>query len=185
MENGIKIEQCVNENTVKFGIGKLKEVSSVTVQKQLVQIEEFLQEFCMNQKQFSEQIKRFNKLSISSVSSGAKVPRSQINLNTNTLKLYIENRILEIEKKDILHIKKHVRLKRERRELETHIDGLRQQIVDSFELKLRLEMLEVENKRLIIQIESRQKDVQKLEEQNSMLRKTLSGNNKGKIVRLN
>ncbi|HEF1904225.1 hypothetical protein BK709_27315 [Bacillus thuringiensis serovar shandongiensis] len=185
MDICINIEECVNENTIKFGIGELEGIGSLTVQKQLVKIEEFLQDFCMNQKRLSEQLKQFSKLSISSVSAGAKVPRSQINLNTNTLKFYIENRIMEIEKKDIFNIKKHERLKSEKRELETHLDGLRQQIVDSFELKLRLEMLESENKRLILQMESRQKDVQKLEEENSKLRKALNERNKKKIVPFN
>lgn len=182
MDNGINIKECVNESTFKFGMGKLDEISSVTVQNQLVQIEEFLQDFCMNQKRLREQIKPLSKLSISSVSVGARVPRSQINLNTNTLKLYVQNRILEIEKKDILNIKKHERLKSERRGLESHLDGLRQQIVDSFEIKLRLEMLEAENKRLIIQMESRQRDVQKLEEEKNKLLQAMSVYNKEKIV---
>ncbi|KXY73124.1 hypothetical protein MKY89_11235 [Bacillus sp. FSL W7-1294] len=185
MEVDINVEECVNINTIKFGIGELKEISSSTVQKQLVQIEAFLQEFCMHQKQLSEKIKQSRKLSISSVSSGAKVPRSQINLNTNTLKFYIEKRIMEIEKKDILNIMKYERLKSEKRKLESYLNGLRQQIVDSFELKPRLEMLEAENKRLIIQIELRQKDVQKLTEENSKLRKALSDYNKKKIVPFN
>lgn len=87
MDIDINVEECVNENTIKFGIGKLEEVSSLVVQKQLVQIEKFLQEFCFNQKRLSKQLKQFSKLSISSVSTEAKVPRSQINLNINTLKL--------------------------------------------------------------------------------------------------
>ncbi|WP_410986375.1 hypothetical protein [Bacillus cereus] len=182
MDIDINVEECVNENTIKFGIGKLEEVSSLVVQKQLVQIEKFLQEFCFNQKRLSKQLKQFSKLSISSVSTEAKVPRSQINLNINTLKLYIENRIMEIENKDIFNIKKQERLKSEKRELEIHLGGLRQQIVDFFELKLRLEMLEAENKRLILQIELRQKDVYKLAEENSKLQKALNECNKKKIV---
>lgn len=182
---GFNVEDYVNENTIKFGIGELEAVNSLTVQKQLVHIEEFLQEFCMQQKKLSEQVKRYSKLSILSVSVGAGVPRSQINLNINTLKLYLENRIMEIEKKDIFNIKKHERLKSEKRELEAYLDGLRLQIVDFFELKLRHEMLESENKRLILQNESRQKDVQKLEGENSELRKALSEFNKKKIIPLN
>lgn len=185
MDNVINIKECVNENTIKFGIGNLKDISSLTVQKQLVQIEVFLQEFCLHQKQLSQQIKKFSKLSILSVSLGAKVPRSQINLNINTLKLYIENRIMEIEKKDILEIKMHARLKSEKRELEKYLDGLQQQIVDAFELKLHLEGLESENNRLIRQMESRQKDVQKLEEENSKLRKYLREYNQKKILPIN
>ena len=196
MDISTNIKKCVNENTIKFGIGKLEKIGSLTIQKQLVQIEEFLQDFCMNQKRLSEQIKQFSKLSISSVSVGAKVPRSQINLNTNTLKFYIESRIMEIEKEDIFNIKKHANLKNEKRELGIHLDGLRQQVVDSFELKLRLEMLESENKRLILQIESRQKDIQKLEEENEKgnekheeknrkLRKGLNKQKKKKIIAIN
>ncbi|QWH96975.1 hypothetical protein [Bacillus mycoides] len=185
MDISTSIKKSVNENTIKFGIGKLEEIGSLTIQKQLVQIEEFLQVFCVNQKRLSEQIKQFSKLSISSVSVGAKVPRSQINLNTNTLKFYIEYRIMEIEKEDIFNIKKHASLKNEKRELGIHLDGLRQQIVDSFELKLRLEMLEAVNKRLILQMESRQQDVQKLEEENCKLRKALNEQNQKKIVPFN
>ncbi|MGI8385719.1 hypothetical protein [Robertmurraya sp. P23] len=181
----INIEECVGKNTIKFGIGELRQISSLTIQKQLIQIEKFLHEFCMGQKQLSEQIRECSKLSISSVSTGAKVPRSQINLNTNTLKHYIEKRILEIEKKDVLNVKKFERLKSEKRELETYIDGLRQQTVDSFELKLRFEMLEAQNKRLILQMESRQKDVQKLEEENIKLRRVLNEQNPNKVVLFN
>lgn len=57
--------------------------------------------------------------------------------------------------------------------------------MDSFELKLRLEMLEAVNKRLILQIESRQQDVQKLEEENCKLRKALNEQNQKKIVPFN
>lgn len=89
---------------------------------------------------------------------------------------------MEIENKDIFNIKKQERLKSEKRELEIHLGGLRQQIVDFFELKLRLEMLEAENKRLILQIELRQKDVYKLAEENSKLQKALNECNKKKIV---
>ncbi|PEC46362.1 hypothetical protein [Bacillus sp. AFS096315] len=182
MDNSINIEESVNENTIIYGIGKLEEINSLTVRKQLIQIEEFLQEFCTYQKQLSQQINQFSKLTISSVSEGAKVPRSQIYSKINTLKLYIENRIIEINKKDILNTKKFEKLKCERHELETYLYGLRLQVLDFVELKLRLEMLEVENKRLIQLMESRQKDVQKLEEENSRLIKTLSKYNDKKIV---
>lgn len=185
MDIDTKLKEFVNENTIKLGIGELKHISSLTVQKQLVLIEKFLQEYCLHQKRLSQQIKEFSKLSISSVSVGAKVPRSQINLNTNTLKHYIENRIIEIDKKDTLNVQKFERLKSIKRELESYIDGLRQQTVDSFELKMRIEMLEAHNKRLILQMDSRQKDVQKLEEENSKLRKALNERNKKKIVSLN
>ncbi|MGG0739569.1 hypothetical protein [Niallia taxi] len=185
MDIRINIEECVNENTQRYGIGKLNEISSSKIQKQLVQIEEYFQQFYINQKKLSEQVKEYSKLSILSVSSNAKVSRSQINLNTNTLKLYIENRIKEIEKKDILNTKKHERLKGEKRELGIYLDGLRQQIADSFELKLRIEMLESENKRLILQLESRHKDVRILEEENRKLRKTFNNQNKEKIVPFN
>jgi hypothetical protein len=182
MDIGIEIKEYVNQNTNRFGIGELEEISSPKIQEQLIQIEVFLQDFCLHQKQLREKTKQYSKLSISSVSSGANVPRSQINLNINTLKLYIENRIMEIRKIDILNIKKYERHRGEKRELEKYTDGLRQQIVDAYELKLRLEMLEVENNRLIGQLELRQKDVQKLEEENSKLRKSLNELNEKKVV---
>ncbi|OLN22553.1 hypothetical protein BTO30_09630 [Domibacillus antri] len=182
MDNSIDMKRCVNENTIKYGIGELSEISSLKIQEQLVQIEEHLQEFRMHQKQLTEQIKQYSKLSISSISSGANVPRSQINLNTNTLKLYIEKRISEIEKEDILKINKNEKLRSEKKELDSYIDGLRQQVVDTFEMKLYIENLEAENKRLIRQLEDRQKDIQKLEIENSKLRKTVNEFNKNKVV---
>jgi len=180
----IDIGKFVNENTVKFGIGEIEGISSIIVQKQLVQIEEYLQEFIKKQKQLSKQIKEYSKLSKSSVSKGANVPRSQININPNTLKIYIENRIKEIEKQDNLNIKMNERLKNSKRDLETNLNGLRQQIVDIYELKLELEMLESANKRLILLMESRQKEIQKLEEENSKLRKILSEKSPKKILPL-
>lgn len=177
----IDIKEYVNENTIKFGIGEINNISSLKIQEQLVQIEEYLQNLRLNQKQLTEQIKQYGKLSILSVSSGANVPRSQINLNTNTLKLYIDKRISEIEKEDILKLKKTGKLKSEKKELDSYIDSLRQQIVDSYEMKLYIKNLEVENKRLIRQLEDRQKDIQKLEIENSKLRRLVSENNKKKV----
>ncbi len=185
MDIDIDIKECVNQNTNRFGIGELREISSTKIQEQLVQIEVFLQEFCRHQKELSGQIKQSSKLTVLSISLGAKVPRSQINLNINTLKLYLENRIMEIEKEDILNTKKYEELKSEKRRLKKYLDELQQKIVDAFELKLRLEMLEAKNKRLILHLESRQKDVQKLEEENSKLRKALSEYNKKKVVQFN
>ncbi|MBG9555682.1 hypothetical protein [Cytobacillus firmus] len=63
-----------------------------------------------------------------------------------------------------------------------YIDGLRQKVVDSFEMKLYIEKLEAENKRLIQQIEDRQKDIQKLEIENNKLRKEVADQNNKKIV---
>ncbi|MBR7797625.1 hypothetical protein GT022_16440 [Agaribacter marinus] len=161
------------------------DISSIKVQEQLVQIERFLQKFCTKQKQLNEQIKQHSKLSISSVSSGSNVPRSQINLNISTLKQYIERRIDEIEKADILKINKTEKLRSEKKELDKYVDGLRQQIVDNFELKLYINKLETENRRLILQIEDRQRDIQKLEIENNKLRKEVSKQNNQKIVPFN
>ncbi|GAE92730.1 hypothetical protein JCM21714_1742 [Gracilibacillus boraciitolerans JCM 21714] len=184
MGNGIDIKSYVNENTIRYGIGEISEISSLKVQEQLVQIEEYLQKFCMHQKKLTEEIKQFSKLSISFVSSGANVPRSQVNLNFNTLKLYIEKRISEIEKKDLLKINKNERLRIDKRELDMYIDGLRQQVVDTCEMKLYIENLEKENKRLIRQLEDRQKDIQKLEVENSKLRKAVNEANSKKVLPL-
>lgn len=181
MGNSTDIKWNVSENTIKYGIGELTEISSLKIQEQLVQIEEYFQHFCMHQKQLTEQIKQFSKISISSVSSGANVPRSQINLNINTLKLYIEKRASEIEKEDILKIKKNEKLRSGKRELDSYIDGLREQIVDVMELKLYIESLEAENKRLITQLENRQKDIQKLQLEKSKLRKLVNEQN-NKVV---
>lgn len=178
----IELKECVNENTLRYGIGELGEISSTKIQEQLILLEEYLQKVCMKQRQLKEQIKQSSKLSISAVSTGAKVPRSQINLNTNTLKLYIEKRIQEIEKEDILNINRTKKLKSEKAELSMYIDGLRQKVVDSFEMKLYIEKLEAENKRLIQQIEDRQKDIQKLEIENNKLRKEVANQNNKKIV---
>ena len=174
----IDIKLSVNENTIRYGIGELSEISSLKVQEQLVQIEEYLQEFCMQQKQLIEQIKLYRKLNISSVSSGAEVPRSQINLNKYTLKLYIEKRISEIEKTDLLNLNKYERLKSDKRDLEAYRDGLEQQLVDAYELKVYIEELERTNKRLIGLLEERQKDINKLQIENSNLRSKVNESKK-------
>lgn len=49
-------------------------------------------------------------------------------------------------------------------------------------MKLYIEKLEAENKRLIQQIEDRQKDIQKLEIENNKLRKEITDHNNKKIV---
>jgi hypothetical protein len=180
----IELEEYVNENTKKYGIGELNEISSLTIQEQLIRIEGFLQKICIKQEELNEEIKVNSKLSISSVSLGANVPRSQINLNTYTLKLYIENRVQEIKKADILNIDLTKRLKSEKKELTTYINGLRQQVVDTFELNSYIGKLEAENKRLIQQIEYRQEDIQKLELENNKLLKVLNEKDKDKIVPL-
>ena len=184
MDSNIDIKSYVNQNTIKYGIGELSELSSLKIQEQLVLIENYLQEFCEQQKKLAEQIKQYSKLSIFSISSGANVPRSQINLNINTLKLYIERRIQEITKEDTLKINSHEKLKTEKKELDLYIDGLRQEIVDVLELKQYIDSLEGENKRLIKQLDHRQKDIQKLEIENSKLRKNLNEHNNKKILKI-
>jgi hypothetical protein len=181
---GIEIEtrEYINEKTIEYGIGKLSDISSPKIQEQLIQIEKFLQKFRDRQKQLIEQIKEFNKLSVSSVSVGSNVPRSQINLNTNTLKLYIEKRISEIEKEDLLKVSKYEKLRSGKRENASYIDGLRQQIVDIFELKSNIESLEVENKRLLRQLGDRQMDIINYEKENSKLRRMINKLNNKKVV---
>ena len=57
-------------------------------------------------------------------------------------------------------------------------DGLEQQLVDAYELKVYIEELERTNKRLIGLLENRQKDVNKLEIDNSKLRNKVNESKK-------
>lgn len=184
MGNGISIKDYVNEKTIEYKIGKLDDISSVTVQKQLVQIEGYLQEFREEQKKLSEQIKKHSKLSINSVSKKTDIERSQIYQNSNTLKLYVVNRISEIEKEDILKVNKYEQLRNDKRELNEYIERLRQQVVDNFELKQCIEDLERQNKRLNEQLEQRQKDIYTLQMEKDKLQKTLNKLNSKKVVSL-
>ncbi|MDG0876265.1 hypothetical protein L5D93_29170 [Paenibacillus thiaminolyticus] len=181
---GIDISERVNEKTIEYGIGKLGDVSSTKIQEQLVRIEKYLQKHRKEQKQLSEQIQKHSKLSILSVSKETNIERSQIYKNPKTLKLYIEERIREIEKEDILKVNKREQLRKDKRELSDYIDCLRQQIVDNFELKQHVEGLEAQNKRLSEQLKRRQKDIYELQMENDKLQKTLNKLNSKNVVPL-
>ncbi|MFD1707530.1 hypothetical protein ACFSCZ_12430 [Siminovitchia sediminis] len=180
----IDISARVNEKTIEYGIGKLNDVSSTKIQEQLVLIEKCLQEFRGEQNRLFEQIKEHSKLSILSVSKETDIKRSQIYKNPKTLKLYVENRISEIKKEDILKVNKLEQLRNDKRELSDHLDRLRQQVVDNFELKQLAEVLEAQNKRLNEQIERRQKDIYKLQKENDSLQKKLNKLNSKNVIPL-
>lgn len=181
MDKQIEVRKLIERRVKEFGIGELNNQRK-TIQDQLVKIEEYFQTILSEQKKVKDKTKELAKVNLSTVSSGTHIQRSTIYSNKNTLQVYIEKRIEEVKKEDILEINATNKMKNKNDDMIQLVEGLKQQVVDNFELSLQIQDLENELKLLHSQREDDQKRIFLLEQENFKLQRQLSKINKDKVI---
>lgn len=180
MDQYVEIRRIVEERAKLYGIGELSKQRTI-IQEQLLQVEQYFQNLILKQIHVKKKAKELTKINVSTVSLGTNVQRSTIYNNPNTLQIYIDTRIEEIQKEDILGIHKSNKIKHKHDNLNILLEGLQQQVVDNFELILQIRNLETELKSMYSQKEDVQLEFFRLEQENSKLRRQLNSLTKDKI----
>lgn len=159
MDRNSKIEEKLLNHLTEFNIYE-KDFSKGNLYDQLLNIEEYFQEVTKKQFHYLSLLRESKKLNINKISKQTNIPRSSIYNNSNILLYYINKRIELINDKDITMLEslksKNTRLKL----LESINNELKQQVVDSYEMKLYINELE---KELNIQYERREKNINEIE----------------------
>ncbi|HFO1035176.1 TPA: hypothetical protein ACHIRZ_004465 [Bacillus paranthracis] len=117
------------------------------IQEQLLQVEAYFQDFIQEQKVMAIRIKN-NKLNLVKVVRESGLQRSTVYNNADTLKKYIEERIYDVEKEDILSIQKNVRQEEDMFFLRSYLEKLQLQIVEDEVNEIKIEELEYEYSKL-------------------------------------
>lgn len=138
-------------NLKQFNLGELNHYKEST-QEHFIEIERFFQITEERITKSLEEIKSIN-FNIRGVCNAVKISKSTVYNNPNTLLLYIENRISNIEKQDLLSKNKQGKTRERITELERFLDKA---IIDQIEfnnLKIHNEHLQAEVNRLIVKNE--------------------------------
>ncbi|WP_261303615.1 hypothetical protein [Paenibacillus andongensis] len=143
------------------------------IKKQLAILEEFIQNNINEQKEISTRIKEL-KLSVLKVSEGSGVPRSTINVNPETLRVYIEKRINEIQvSDDILSINKAKNQNEENDFLKEYLNKTQNHLVMNEIYELKIEELENEIRNLYRTQEGMVLEISRLQKENDSLQHEL------------
>jgi len=173
---------ATEERLKQFDLGDLNGYKEST-QEQFITIEQYFLEIEERINKALEEIKSVN-LNIRGICSAINISKSTVYNNPNTLRLYIEKRIQEIEKQDLLSKNKHIKTQERISELENFLDRT---IIDQIEfnnLKITNKELEDEVTRLTKKNETlgleRAELISKLNDMDLELRKLRS--KKGNVV---
>ncbi|MBE4910193.1 hypothetical protein IMZ08_19325 [Bacillus luteolus] len=183
MGGEVNIRDMINEKTIKYGIGELNALK-MNIQEQLYNLEKFFYELLAEQRTIREKGKKLSKLNVVKVVAGSKVPRSTIYANPNTLALYIEERIKEIEEDDLLRVREMERLKTEKRELIDCFQGLKLNIIDNQVLLYKINELESELKSVCGERDALSKEMLKIRNNNIKLIREINELKQSKVVQL-
>jgi hypothetical protein len=140
------ITAATEERLKEFNLGDLKRYKENT-QEQFIAIEKFFLESEKRLNKALEEIKGIN-FNIRGICNSINISKSTIYNNPNTLRLYIEKRIEDIEKQDLFLKNKQGKTQERLSELEDFLDKA---IIDQIEfnnLKVHNESLQAEVKRL-------------------------------------
>lgn len=152
------------------------------LQEQLIQIEHYIYSSVLKQQQLLEEIKNTN-LNVLTVVKGSGLQRSSVYNHADILKKYIEVRIKEVEKEDILSLNKSNKQKEELQILKEYMDNLQNNLIDNEILESKNDELEKEVLRLNKIQESLIKEMNDLKKENKEL-KIKAKNNGNSIVEL-
>nr|WP_304214041.1 helix-turn-helix domain-containing protein [Fredinandcohnia onubensis] len=142
------IENIISSYMDKYGIndgdfGSLKQVT----QSHLLKIENYLQEHILNLKSLAKAIKESN-LSLQKVAESIGISRTTIYNNADTIKAYIENRIVEIDEENFLSLNKFSEQQLAMQEIKTYLDKVQNNILDIEILEAKVDELQQEVKDL-------------------------------------
>ncbi|HHB0448527.1 MULTISPECIES: hypothetical protein [Staphylococcus] len=169
MDKQTEIKATVAEKVKEYKIEIPSNRSKL--QEQFIQIETYIQEVISKQKHIVMETKIWSKMNLLSISKGAKVTRATIYNNPNTLKAYIENRVTEIEKEDLLGIRSKDRLIKAYEELKSIMEGLKINVIENHIQELKTEELESEIENITSINESLHKQIQTLKLENDKLQR--------------
>lgn len=130
----------------QFNLGDLNHYKDST-QEQFITIEQY---FIETEERFHKSLKEIKSIhfNIRGICNDINISKSTVYNNPNTLRLYIEKRINDIEKQDLLTKNKQKKIQERTHELELFLDRA---IIDQIEfnnLKVHNEQLQVEVNRL-------------------------------------
>lgn len=146
------IIQTVSKKLKEFKIGELEDLRP-SLQSHFVKIESYFQECNVYYKNAVKELEKFD-LNTRSICERAGVGKSTVYKYPNTLKKYIEERVMELEcNKELVEIRGLKTLEEEVQKQKNLIDKL---IIDNIEYmnqKMLIENLQMENERLLKQRE--------------------------------
>lgn len=174
MDNETGIEQIVYKKLKEYKINDLS--TKPKLKEQLKQLESYIQSVISKQKDIVTETKKWNKVNLLSVSMGANISRATIYNNPNTLYEYIKNRLEEIEKEDILGVKRFEKLYSDYEGLKVIVEGLKESVVENYLLQQQIEVLKTELKNTNSVNESLTKKVRKAKAEIEQLHLKLKNN---------
>ncbi|MCY9692207.1 hypothetical protein [Paenibacillus alginolyticus] len=183
MVDELDIDTIVASFVVKYAINSGNyEGLRPQIRKQLADLEEFIQNNINEQKEISTRIKEL-KLSVLKVSDGSGVARSTINVNSDTLKVYIEQRINEIQvSDDILSINKTKNQNEENGFLKDYLNKTQDHLVMNEIYELKIEELENEIRNMNRTQEGMVLEISRLQRENDSLQHELRKNRMKNVV---
>ncbi|MBM7607248.1 uncharacterized small protein (DUF1192 family) [Lysinibacillus composti] len=119
------------------------------LKEQLIKAEYYIQYNIQKQKEIANEIKN-NKLNILNVAEKAGIPRSSIYKSKEILEKYIEGRIEQVQKEDILSLHKLSRQKKSIDELNEFIEKVQIHLIETEILEYKINELEQQVKSLNI-----------------------------------
>jgi len=176
---------ATQERLKQFDLGELNRYKEIT-QEQFITIEQYFLETEDRLNKALEEIKSIN-FNIRGICNSINISKSTIYNNPNTLRLYIEKRINDIEKQDLLSKNKHEKTQERMSELEEFLDKA---IIDQIEFnnfkvhneQLHSEVNKLAEKNQLLSLE-RAELVKKINDMELELRKLR--NKKGNVVSFN
>ncbi|WP_239710281.1 MULTISPECIES: hypothetical protein [unclassified Mammaliicoccus] len=183
MERNFKTEKKLHSYLNEFNLSE-NDFSKGNLYHQLLDIESYFQEVTKNQFHYFKLLKESKKLNVNKVSNKTNISRSSIYSNSNILLYYINKRIDQINDSDITMLDSLNKQNNRVSLLENINNELKQQVVDTYELKLYILELEQEVKS---QYERRQKDIDEinnLREEMRSIKNQLGKSTNNKIINL-
>lgn len=183
MEQHSNTESRLHKYLIDFKISEI-DYTKGNIFNQLMVIESYFQEVTEDQHKYYTLLKNAKKINVNKVSTETNISRSSIYNNSNILLYYINKRIEQINNSDITMLYSIDKQNDKITLLEQINDELKQQVIDSYELKLYIKELENE---IRDQYNRRQKDfkeIKMLKEQVVELKVKIKSFNKDKIIKL-
>ncbi|MEE3892818.1 hypothetical protein [Priestia megaterium] len=169
MGNEYELNELVRSNIRKYNInGGVYESLRPQVQDQLYKIECYIQSYMQNQIELLSKIKA-SKLNLAGVVSASGLQRSTVYNNADTLKKYIEERINEVESKDILSLQKAAKHAKEIEFLKQYLENLESKLIQEEIKEYKITELESEYSYISKQNIELQKENNNLQQQNRIL----------------
>ncbi|MGO4348134.1 hypothetical protein AB4Z45_21820 [Paenibacillus sp. MCAF9] len=181
---GNEIDNIISTFIIKYNIenGNYDDLD-LKVKEKFNKIETYIQDFIQQQCNLSKAIKK-SKLTLLDVSQGSGISRSSIYAKADILKKYIDERIGEIEREDILSLNEKGKLENELHQLREYTRKLEIHIIENVILENKIEQLEKQLKHLNDSKEIYSQEVAKLMNENDSLKYRIRKLEKNNVIPL-